>query len=147
MAPDEIAGASYASSPAVRQRMQRQRCRDTAPELAVRRLLHAAGLRYRVHLRPVPSIRRTADVVFTRLRIAVFIDGCFWHGCQECYGHREHKTNAWYWTPKIERNRTRDTDTDRRLADAGWQVVRIWEHEDPAQAAARLIGVVRSSVD
>lgn len=118
--------------------MQRQASRDTAPELAVRRLLHRRGLRYRVHLRPVPSLRRTADIVFTRARVAVFVDGCFWHGCPHCYGQRQHKTNAWYWPEKIQRNRTRDEDTDAKLVAAGWDVVRVWEHEVPDAAADRI---------
>jgi DNA mismatch endonuclease (patch repair protein) len=112
--------------------------------MAIRRSLHPRGLRYRVHVRPVPSIRRTADVVFTRARIAVFVDGCFWHGCPDCYGARIHKTHPGYWTAKIQRNRARDEDTDHRLTEAGWHVVRIWEHEDPETAATRVFEAWRS---
>src|SRR2546423_997898 len=95
--------ASWASSPAARKVMLGNRCRDTKPELAVRRLLHAAGLRYRVAVRPEPSLRRTADIVFTKQRIAVFIDGCFWHGCAR---HRPTpaKANSEYWRSKLTRN-------------------------------------------
>jgi DNA mismatch endonuclease (patch repair protein) len=124
----------------VREKMQKQRSKDTAVELAVRRALHGLGLRYRVHRRPLPSLRRTADVVFGPARVAVFIDGCFWHGCPE-HGHVP-SSNGWYWPAKIERNRTRDVDTCRRLEEAGWVAVRIWEHEDPENAAARVAALV-----
>lgn len=110
---------SWASSPAVRRRMQLQPTRDTAPELAVRRLLHAAGLRYRVDVAPLPGMRRRADVVFRRARVALFIDGCFWHGCPE-HGSRRTTANTSYWSAKVERNQARDRDTDERLRDAGW---------------------------
>jgi DNA mismatch endonuclease (patch repair protein) len=90
-------------------------------------------MRYRVGLRPVPEVRRTADIVFTRARVAVFLDGCFWHGCPE--HHRPSKRNSSFWSTKIEGNKTRDSDTDSRLRAAGWQVIRIWEHEDPVTAA------------
>lgn len=122
--------------------MQRQPSRDTGPELAVRRLLHRRGLRYRVHIRPVPDLRRTADIVFTKRKVAVFVDGCFWHGCPDCYGHRQHKTNTWYWPAKIQGNRARDEDTDVKLAAAGWRVVRIWEHERPESAVGQIVGAL-----
>lgn len=122
--------------------MQAIRSRDTKPELAIRRLLHASGLRYRVDVRPEPEIPRRADVVFSRARVAVFVDGCFWHGCPE-HGRREHRVNAWYWPEKIQRNVDRDADTTRRLIDRGWTVIRIWEHEPAADAAARVSAAVR----
>lgn len=123
--------------------MSEQRSRDTAPELALRRALHGRGLRYRLHEAVIPGTRRRADVVFPSARVAVFVDGCFWHGCDE-HGRREHRINGWYWSDKIERNRTRDRDSDRRLADAGWQVVRVWEHEDVQTAADVIVEVVRA---
>ena len=123
--------------------MQAQRRRDTAPELALRRELHRAGLRYRVDVPPLPDLRRRADVVFTRARVAVFVDGCFWHGCDR-HGRRRHDVNGWYWPEKIARNRQRDADTDSRLADAGWTVLRVWEHEEPADAARRVGLAVRA---
>jgi DNA mismatch endonuclease (patch repair protein) len=89
-------------------------------------------------------LRRTADVVFGSAKVAVFVDGCFWHGCPDCYGHRTFKTNEQYWSKKVERNQRRDRDTDERLGAAGWTVVRVWEHEDPASAAARIAAAVRS---
>ncbi|GLW92914.1 very short patch repair endonuclease [Actinokineospora globicatena] len=124
------------STAATRLRMSRQRARDTGIEIALRKALHARGLRYRVHLRPVRTVRREADVVFPRARVAVFVDGCFWHGCPE---HATWpKRNAAFWRDKIETNRRRDRDTDARLADEGWLAVRVWEHEDPAAAADRV---------
>ena len=122
--------------------MSAQRRTGTGPELAVRRALHAMGLRYRVHAQPLSSLRRKADVVFPRAKVAVFIDGCFWHGCPD-HGRRRHHVNAWYWPEKIERNRRRDADTDARLADAGWTVVRAWEHEEPVEVALRVAAVLR----
>lgn len=120
--------ASWASSPGVRSRMRLQRSRDTGPEMAVRRELFRRGFRYRVHY-PVPGLaRRRIDIAFTRAKVAVFVDGCFWHGCPE-HGNPAVQANREYWDPKIARNRERDADTDRRLADAGWLVVRVWEHE------------------
>lgn len=133
----------FASSEAVQRRMSVQRSKDTLPELAVRRALHAMGLRYRVHLRPLTELRRQADIVFTRARIAVFIDGCFWHGCPE-HGRRHHDVNGWYWPEKIDRNKRRDADTDKKLCDAGWSVMRVWEHEDAYKAAQRIAEAVRS---
>ncbi len=118
--------------------MQLQRERDTVPELALRSELHRRGRRYRVDVPIVPGTRRRVDIVFGRARIAVFVDGCFWHGCPE-HGQRAHDVNGWYWPEKIAGNRRRDADTDARLRAAGWAVVRVWEHDDPEQAAA-LIG-------
>jgi DNA mismatch endonuclease (patch repair protein) len=135
--PREDDGLSWATSDGVRRRMQRQRTRDTGPEIAVRRLVHAAGLRYRVDACPLPGVRRRADMVFRPDRVAVFIDGCFWHGCPE-HGRRTYGKNTWYWPEKIERNRARDADTDSLLSEAGWLVLRVWEHER-AEDAARLV--------
>lgn len=100
----------------------------------MRRLVHAMGLRYRVNARPLAQLRRTADLVFTRRRVAVFIDGCFWHGCPE--HHRRPGVNVDYWNEKVERNRQRDSATDAALAAAGWTVLRFWAHVDPAEVAA-----------
>lgn len=116
--------------------MSRQATRDTQPEIELRRALHARGLRYRVHVKPVPGLRRTVDILFPRRRLAVFVDGCFWHRCPE---HATYpKTNADWWSEKLARNAQRDADTDQRLAEAGWTVVRVWEHELPADAADRI---------
>jgi DNA mismatch endonuclease (patch repair protein) len=101
------------------------------------------GLRYRVHAAPLAGLRRRADIVFGPARVAVFVDGCFWHGCP-LHGQRRHDVNGWYWPEKIARNRHRDSDTDARLAAAGWAVVRAWEHEDAEVVAMRVAEVVRA---
>lgn len=121
------------SSAAVQARFSRQKVRDTAPELALRRLLHGRGLRYRIDVAPLPGLRRRPDLVFTRARLAVFIDGCFWHRCPQ-HGTSP-KNNADWWRAKLDRNVQRDRDTDRNFTDAGWQVLRFWEHETPDQVA------------
>ena len=131
-----IVEASWASSEATRKSMRSNRRRDTGPEMAVRRLLHASGLRYRVDY-PLPfDRRRKADIAFTRQRIAVFIDGCFWHGCPEHFVAP--KTNSDYWRVKIAGNIARDQDSDSRLQAAGWIVLRSWEREDPGTVAQRV---------
>lgn len=116
--------------------MRSNKGRDTAPELALRRAVFALGLRYYVNRRPLPSFRRTADLVFPRAKVAVFVDGCFWHGCPE--HHTVAKTHADYWANKVAANRARDRETDSMLERAGWAVVRVWEHEDPGQGAIRV---------
>jgi DNA mismatch endonuclease (patch repair protein) len=117
--------------------MQANTGRDTRPELALRRAVHARGLRYFVNRRPIKAVRRTADLVFPRLRVAVFVDGCFWHGCPQ--HHTVAKTNAAFWAEKMANNRRRDQDTNARLEDAGWMVVRVWEHEPVDEAAAQVV--------
>ena len=99
------------------------------------------GLRYRVDVRPIKDLPRRADVVFRPSRIAVFVDGCFWHSCPE-HGHIP-KTNTEWWAAKLEATRRRDADTTARLQRAGWVVVRMWEHEEPGQVAARIHRLVR----
>lgn len=122
--------------------MQRQRRKDTEPELAIRRALHRAGLRYRIGLPVTGSRRRTIDIAFTRIKLAIFVDGCFWHGCPQ---HATWpKANAAWWEAKILKNRARDLETTRQLEDEGWTVIRIWEHEPAEDAAARLLDLVRS---
>lgn len=135
---------SWASSPAVRAVMRANKGKNTKPELRLRSAVHALGLRYRVGARPLPSIRRTADLVFFGAKLAVFLDGCFWHGCPE--HHRPAKRNSEFWSAKIEVNRARDRETDRKLAEAGWAVLRVWEHEDPEEAAQRIAVLVRARV-
>lgn len=126
----------------VRARMSVQARRDTSPELALRSALHRRGLRFRVHRRPIPGLRREADLVFPRTRVAVFIDGCFWHACP-VHGTWP-RNNAEWWRAKLEGNRQRDAQTDARLADAGWLAVRVWEHEAVDDAANRIADVVRA---
>lgn len=121
--------------------MQGNRGRDTRPEIAVRQLLHARGFRYRVDHRLEPGLRTRADIAFTRRRIAVFIDGCFWHGCPI---HRTApKRNADYWTPKLTRNIERDLETNSALEALRWSVLRFWEHEDPFAVVDRIALEVR----
>ena len=137
-----ISEGSWASSPARRNVMQANKSRDTAPELALRSLLHAQGLRYRVATRPLRDLRRTADLVFRSARVAVFVDGCFWHRCPEHYTLP--RTNPDYWLPKLERNEERDRETDTALIAAGWLPIRVWEHEDMAIAARKIARSVKS---
>lgn len=129
------------SSAVVRRRMQQQRRRDTRPELELRRALHAAGLRYRVERPVLPGMRRRADLVFGPAKVAVFVDGCFWHMCPQ--HATAPKANADWWREKLERNRERDRDTDRLLLDQGWLPVRVWEHEDMTEAALAVAEAVR----
>ncbi|MEV7528411.1 very short patch repair endonuclease [Agrococcus sediminis] len=111
--------------------------RDTQPEIRVRRLLHAAGFRYRVDVAPLrEDRRRRADIVFTRVKVAVFIDGCFWHGCPDHFVPPQ--ANSDYWAVKIARNQERDLETGERLTAGGWLALRFWEHEDPAAVAVAI---------
>ena len=121
--------------------MQATPRRDTAPELALRRRLHALGLRYYVDRQPLPSCRRRADIVFPRLKLVVFLDGCFWHLCPK-HGSWP-KANAGWWRTKLLANRERDRETDLRLRRAKWTVIRIWEHEDLDTATKRVLNGLR----
>ncbi len=126
--------------------MQANRSRDTKPEMEIRRRLHRLGFRYRVAIAPDPTLRRRADIVFTRARVAVFIDGCFWHGCPQ-HGRREFKHNTDYWSGKIAKNVARDADTNTRLGRAGWLVLRFWEHDDAAEVVESIRQVIRAESD
>lgn len=121
--------------------MRGNRSVDTKPELALRRALHRRGLRYRVNTRATADVRCRADVVFRGAAVAVFVDGCFWHRCGEHGGSP--RVNSPYWTAKLDRNVERDRAVDVALEDAGWLVIRVWEHEDPESAAARIAEAVR----
>lgn len=133
------------SSPAVTARLSKQARRDTSLERDVRRALHASGFRYRLQV-PVPGRpRRTIDICFPGLKLAVFLDGCFWHGCPE-HGTRP-KSNAEWWRDKVATNRARDSDTTAHLENLGWRVLRFWEHDSPpviATAIARGVDDLRS---
>jgi DNA mismatch endonuclease (patch repair protein) len=121
--------------------MQGNRSRDTAPELALRRELHSRGMRYRVATAPLPGVRRRVDIEFPRAKVVVFVDGCFWHGCPE--HHRLPKTHTDYWAGKVEGNAARDRQTTQLLEEAGWTVLRFWEHEPVAEVADVVERVVR----
>jgi DNA mismatch endonuclease (patch repair protein) len=121
--------------------MSRVRQKGTAGELELRRALHGVGLRYRLQVPLLSKPRRVVDFVFRGPRVAVFVDGCFWHGCPE---HATWpKANAEFWRAKIEANRARDADTNIRLEELGWKVVRVWTHETAAEAADRIARIVR----
>ncbi|GAA4717376.1 very short patch repair endonuclease [Pedococcus ginsenosidimutans] len=134
--PDRVAPDARLST-----RFSNQARQATAPELALRRELHRRGLRYRVQVR-IPGLpRRRPDIVFTRAKVAVFVDGCFWHACPDhCIVP---KANREWWLWKFAVNRERDADTNKALADLGWAVVRIWEHESISSAADAVMTVVR----
>lgn len=135
-------GRPSASSSAALKRMQATARRDTAPEVSLRRCLHASGLHFRIDTPILPGLRRRADILFSGAKVAVFVDGCFWHCCPL---HRTFpKANAAWWAEKLRTNRDRDRDTNRRLRKAGWYVERVWEHESPSEAAARIAATVRS---
>lgn len=123
-------------------RMARVRQKGTDAELSLRKALHARGLRYRLHVPLLTKPRRVADIVFASARVAIFVDGCFWHGCPDHASWP--KSNAQFWRDKIETNRARDADTDRRLRASGWRVVRIWSHESAGDAAERIEDIVRA---
>lgn len=136
------ASGSWASSEAARRTMIANRSRDTKPEMAVRSAVHRQGLRYRVAVRPLPELRRTADLVFRSTKVAVFVDGCFWHRCPEHYV--EPKSNQKFWRTKIAGNVRRDEDTNSRLRAAGWEVLRFWEHEPVDDIVTSIIEAVTS---
>lgn len=139
--PNRRLATPPASSADALRRMRRQRRRDTAPEVALRSALHRAGLRFRVDY-TLTGLRRRADLAFPTERVAVFVDGCFWHGCPE-HGTAP-KANAAWWRDKIAANVARDRDTVTRLGEAGWLVVRVWEHEAISDSVPRVAAAVEA---
>lgn len=129
-----------ASSDAALRRMKAAKPRDTAPEKALRAILEEKGLKFSVDVSPLKGLRRKVDILFETEQIAILIDGCFWHGCP-IHGTWP-KENAEFWREKIETNKRRDADTDRRLIEGGWKVIRVWEHEDPHDAAQKIISAL-----
>jgi DNA mismatch endonuclease (patch repair protein) len=128
------------SSEAAGRRMKATRRRDTQAEIRLRHELWRIGLRYRVDAAPLARGRRRADVLFSKAKVAVYVDGCFWHGCPD---HRSWPAaNRAWWQAKLLANQARDRSTDSELAGAGWTVVRVWEHEDPVTAAVRVAQAV-----
>jgi DNA mismatch endonuclease (patch repair protein) len=128
--------SSWASSAGIRRSMQSNRGRDTALELRIRSALHREGLRFRKHVRPLPGLRCTADVVFPRERLAIFIDGCFWHSCPTHASYP--KANRELWQAKLNATRERDNRNRTALKKAGWHVMQIWEHEDLTRTVTRV---------
>jgi len=121
--------------------MQAIRRTDTKPEIELRRRLHAMGFRFRKDMRlDLPNGRVRPDIVFTKQRVAVFVDSCFWHVCPQ-HG-RQPTSNEWYWAPKLARNVERDRHGDAILAEAGWLVRRVWEHEDLNEAATQIATLI-----
>lgn len=131
-----------ASSVAVRAVMRGNRSTDTGPEVALRSELHRRGLRFRKHAAVVPGSRYRPDVVFTRQRIAVECLGCFWHRCP--VDGVSPQTHSEYWQAKFDRNVERDRRNARQLAEAGWTLIVVWEHEDPVSAASRIEAALRA---
>jgi len=128
------------SSPEASRRMAKVRQKGTDAEIKLRRELYRNGLRYRVSYVVLQRPRRVADVAFPGIKIAIFVDGCFWHGCPK---HATWpKQNAEFWRQKIKTNRSRDADTNGKLEAIGWQVVRVWEHESPVTAAESISRLV-----
>jgi DNA mismatch endonuclease, patch repair protein len=129
------------SSRSANQRANRRR--DTGPERLLRSELHRRGLRFRVDygLRPDDGRLLRPDIVFTRQEVAIFVDGCFWHGCS--LHTKTPAQNRYYWAPKIARNRERDVEQVRRLEAAGWTVLRVWEHDPVGCVADRIEQLVR----
>lgn len=126
--------------PAVQRRMKSQRRRDTEPEIRLRSELWRRGLRFRVDHKVVGP-RRRVDIAFTRAMVAVFVDGCFWHQCPE-HGTMPRANHDW-WVEKFAANKSRDVATDQELRASGWEVIRVWEHEDPSIAADAIELAVR----
>lgn len=130
----------------VSRRMRGNRRRDTRPERALRSALHARGLRFRKDL-PIRAGGRLVrpDIIFTRAKLTIFVDGCYWHACPE-HG-TEPRRNSAYWSRKLKGNVDRDRAVNTALCSAGWLVMRVWEHEDPEDAASRIVATLRSARD
>ena len=120
-----------------RKNMSRIRGKNTSPEMKLRKMLWESGLRgYRVHYKLLGK----PDIVFTRKKVVVFVDGCFWHKCPVCF--RPPETNAEFWNEKLQKNVERDLKVTKELEDLGWTVLRFWEHEvkkTPEDVVARIL--------
>jgi DNA mismatch endonuclease (patch repair protein) len=124
--------------------MRHQARRDTTPEVLLRKELYRRGLRYRIDLAVLPGVRRRQDIVFTARKVAVDVRGCYWHACP-IHGTKP-KANAAWWAEKLTRNVERDKDTVRKLEQAGWTVIVVWEHEEATEAAGRIVAALASRV-
>lgn len=130
-------------SDAIRKRMEGQRRRDTAVEIAIRRQLHKLGFRYRVDFRPEPSLRCRGDIVFSKRKLIVFVDGCFWHGCP--LHATAPKNNAVWWRDKLDNHMSRDRRNTAELEALGWTVKRFWEHEEPKEIVLAIRAVLSAT--
>ncbi len=139
MKSKKLARIPKPSSESATSRMKLQKSRNTECELQLRSALHRIGLRFRTHRSLLP--RRTADIVFVSAKVVVFVNGCFWHGCRRHIGWP--KSNIRWWKNKIYNNVIRDQDTDYRLRQAGWKVVRTWEHDTPSVVAQRVASILK----
>ncbi|HML39854.1 MAG TPA: DNA mismatch endonuclease Vsr [Bellilinea sp.] len=128
------------SSFAAKRRMEAAKPKDTLPEIKLRAALKELGIDFEVDVKPIEDLKRRADILFREDGIAVFVDGCFWHGCP-IHGTQA-KANAEFWTEKIKRNKDRDVDTNQRFEAAGWTVIRVWEHEYPIEAAMKIAEII-----
>lgn len=136
---------SWASSEATRKRMRSQPQKSTKPEVRMRQALTRLGMRYRLQVRPVPTLRRRVDIAFIRARVAVDIRGCFWHACPT-HGTRP-KSNTEWWDEKLQKNVARDAETVAALSEQDWQTVVVWEHDDPEAAALLIQEIVRARIN
>lgn len=136
----EILIRPSASSGAALARMKAAKPTDTAPELAIRSVLTQKGLSFQIDEKPIDNLNRKADIIFRPVKVAVFVDGCFWHGCP-IHGTKA-KANAEFWASKIKQNQERDLDTTRRLEASGWKVIRVWEHENPEEVSQKIYDIV-----
>ena len=141
---EPLNGVLDAPTAETRYRMQRTRKRDTACEISLRKELYRLGLRYRVEVAPMSGLRQRADILFRKAKIAVFVDGCFWHKCT-LHGTLPRANQTW-WSAKLDANVERDTRNRAMLEGAGWSVIRVWEHEDPIEAAALIAHIVATQL-
>ena len=128
------------SSFAAKRRMEAAKPKDTLPEMKLRTALEQLGKDFEVDVKPIEDLQRKADILFREDKVAVFVDGCFWHGCP-MHGTLA-KANAEFWIDKIKRNKERDKDTNQRFEAAGWTVIRVWEHEDPIEASMKIAKII-----
>jgi DNA mismatch endonuclease, patch repair protein len=134
-----------ASSFSAKRRMELQRQKNTGPETRIRSVLHKIGLRYRIDYQPLGNFRRKVDIVFVKHKVAVFVDGCFWHGCP-IHGTWP-KSNPKFWREKIETNRKRDAQTTHVLIEAGWKVLRVWEHEPTDITIKKILALLPGNIN
>ena len=126
----------------ISEQMSRMPTKDSKPEIRLRKTLYSEGLRYRIHRKDLPG---KPDISFGPARVAVFVDGCYWHNCPE-HGTIP-KSNSEWWEEKFQRNRERDSRNDALLREMGWLPIHVWEHEDPDEAACKICGIIKRRID